>query len=448
MKVLIVGSGAREHALAEKIAESPLVETLYGAPGNPGMETVELRSTGLQLEPVRISVSDICGLRLFAWCVGVNLTVVGPEVPLALGIVDRFLEWGLPIVGPTMAAAKLEASKVFAKRFMWEHGILMARGVIPPTFEIACASIRDLFRHEQGPLFVKADGLAAGKGAFYCSTEARAIEVAHSLMVEKVLGEAGQAVVIDRCLFGDEVSVHILTNGTEWWWLPVAQDYKRLTDDPTSSMTGGMGTISHESLLSRACVEEVAHTIIEPTLKGMRERGTPYRGVLYVGLMVVKGKPYVLEYNARFGDPEAQVILPRICDDIVPYLCRIADRPPGDERALPFCGDVTLPPTTFLPHAHVSVVLASEGYPQAKSYSRYPIEGLDAANALEHIRVYHAGTIRGSDGRLFTFGGRVLGVDGEGDTLEEARDRAYTAVEKIYWPGMLHRRDIGGRIYA
>jgi len=448
MKVLVIGSGAREHALAAKIAESPFVETLYAAPGNAGMETVTLRSSGFLLEPVRMEVSDIDGLCSFAQCVGIDLTVVGPELPLALGIVDRFLEWGLPIVGPTKAAARLETSKIFAKQFMWSYGIPTAHGAVAYDMAVALGYIHDHFRTYGTPLVVKADGLARGRGSFVCRSEDAAVHVARALVEEGTLGEAGRSVVLEHFLYGEEISVHILTNGTDWRWLPVSQDYKRLTADPESPMTGGMGAISPVSACWNPVLEhKTAHLIIEPTLSKMRECGMPFQGVLYVGLMIVQEKspePYVLEYNVRFGDPEAEAILPRVRGDIVPYFCSVASRPRDVACSLPFVGEVTSQPIEFSPRHCVCVVLTSAGYPGAAiHHGHHLIEGLDIVATLSDTHVYHTGTVRGNDGRFQTLDGRVLSIVGEGDTLDSARGSAYTAVEKIHWTGIQYRLDIG-----
>lgn len=446
MKILVVGRGAREHALVAKIAESPLVESLYAAPGNAGMEEVRLARGGT-LKCVRISSDDVSGLRLFAKSVNVDLTIVGPEVPLSLGIVDTFLDWGLAIVGPTRAAARLETSKIFAKRFMWERGIPTVRGSVAFNVHAALEYIHDHFRMYNTSLVVKADGLARGRGVFICRSEEQAAHTACALMEEGVLGDAGRAIVLEHFLIGEEISVHILTNGTDWWLLPVAQDYKRLTAKPESPMTGGMGAISPvPRVWSVGLAQKISRSVIEPTLSGMRTLGMPYRGVLYVGLMIVEEKspePYILEYNARFGDPEAQVVLSRVRNDIVPYFCRIAARPDDETYPLLPIDEATSQPVEFSSRRRVCVVLASEGYPDAAEYHRYPIEGLEAAAALPHTHIYHAGTIRGGDGRFYTFGGRVASVVGEGDTIEDARERAYTAVDKIHWTGMQCRRDIG-----
>ncbi|MDP3734906.1 MAG: phosphoribosylamine--glycine ligase [bacterium] len=452
MKILIVGSGAREHALAAKIAESPLVETLYAAPGNAGMEMVTLRSSGFSLEPVHIQASDINGLCSFAKCVSVDLTVVGPEIPLALGVVDRFLEWGLPIVGPTMAAARLEASKIFAKQLMWGLGIPTASGAVFCGDDVCLASVlgyaEEHFRRVKGPLVIKQDGLAGGKGVTIVRTPEEAEASIRAHLEEWRFGDGGRGLVLEKYLGGEELSFHVVARGEEFVVLPTAQDYKFLYASAEDGalgdnwMTGGMGAYAPVRITA-ALYKKIIDRIVRPTLAGMSARRTPFNGVLYIGLMIVEDEPYVLEFNVRFGDPEAQVILPLIPGDIVPLLLACASGRrflTGEYREL---ASFVLPGGESSGYA-VCVVLTSDGYAKEKKHGRHVIAGLDVVATLPHTRVYHASTVRGSDGGFQALdGNRVLSVVGEGDTHEDALERAYTAVEKIFWPGMYFRRDIG-----
>jgi phosphoribosylamine--glycine ligase len=419
MKILVVGSGGREHALVWKLAQSPHVSKLYCAPGNAG--------TRQQAEHVPIAADDILGLHAFALEQRLDLTVVGPELPLALGITDVFAKNNLCVFGPSKAAAQLEASKAFAKTFMWGHGIPTANAVICDDL----AAAEDHIRQYQGRLVVKADGLAAGKGVTVCQTPEQALQAVRLAMQEHVFGAAGNRVVLEECLEGEEASFHVLVDGEHVLPLASSQDHKRAYDDDQGPNTGGMGAYSPAPVLSAALHEQIMADIITPTVQGMARRGTPYRGVLYTGVMIVGNQPYVLEYNARFGDPETQPLLVRLADDLLPLLDGAARGRLAGLRA------------EFLPEAAVCIVMASGGYPE--EYEKgLPITGLDRAVRSPHAWVFHAGTDV-HDNRVVTSGGRVLGVTARAASIASAIERAYHTAEQIQWSGVHYRRDIGYR---
>lgn len=419
MKVLVVGSGGREHALAWKLAQSPHLDALYCAPGNPG--------TGSLARNVAIAPDDIAGLRSFARDERIDLTVVGPEAPLALGITDEFEAEGLRVFGPTRAAAQLESSKIFAKRFMREAGIPTASAV---TFDDYAAAESHVRGHA-GPLVVKADGLAAGKGVSVCLNQHEALLAVRQSMQEGVFGEAGRRVLLEEYLDGEEASFHVLVDGRNVVPLATSQDHKRAYDDDQGPNTGGMGAYAPAPVVGDDLRERILRDIVMPTVNGMAARGTPYRGVLYVGLMIVENRPYVIEFNVRFGDPETQVLLMLLDGDLLPLLHDAARGRLGNEGA------------RSLPGFAVCVVMAAQGYPGA--YARgAPITGIEAAARQPNAQVFHAGTGE-QDGRLVTNGGRVLGVTAHASGIAEAIDGAYRAVECIQWPGRHFRRDIGRR---
>lgn len=419
MNVLVVGSGGREHALVWKLAQSPLVETLYCAPGNPGCQQLA--------EPVAISETDIAGLCRFAQERRIDLTVVGPELPLALGITDVFAEHGLRVFGPSQAAAQLEASKTFAKTFMQAHGIPTAAVEIFDDIDSARAYIRQ----HNGSLVVKADGLAAGKGVTVCHTREEALEAVHLAMVERVFGEAGDRVLLEAFLPGEEASFHVLTDGERILPMPTSQDHKRVFDNDQGPNTGGMGAYSPAPVITDALQARILDEIVEPAIRGMASRGTPYRGVLYTGLMIVDGDPFVVEFNVRFGDPETQPLLVRLDEDLLPLLDSAAQ------------GGLEDRPLAITPDAAVCVVMASEGYPG--SYPKgLPVEGLERAATEEQTWVFHAGTAWQAD-QITTNGGRVLGVTARGASVATAIERVYHAISGITWPGVQYRRDIGYR---
>jgi len=312
VKVLVVGSGGREHALAWKLAQSPHITKLYCAPGNAGSRQ--------QAENVPIAVDDIAGLRSFALEQAIDLTVVGPELSLALGITDAFAECHLRVFGPTQAAAQLETSKAFAKQFMWAEGIPTAEAAIFDDMAVA----QDYIRWHDGPLVVKVDGLAAGKGVTVCQTREEALRAVQQAMQAKVFGDAGRCVVLEEFLAGEEASFHVLVDGEKVLPLAAAQDHKRVYDEDRGPNTGGMGAYSPVPVITAALHQRIMSEIIQPTVRGMAARGTSYRGVLYAGLMIVDERPYVVEFNARFGDPETQPLLVRLHNDLLPLLDGVA----------------------------------------------------------------------------------------------------------------------------
>ena len=419
MNVLVVGSGGREHALVWKLAQSPLLQNLYCAPGNAGCQQLA--------EPVAIAETDLPALCRFARERHIDLTVVGPEIPLALGITDVFGEHGLRVFGPSQAAAQLESSKAFAKSFMQDLGIPTAAAVIVNDIVTAEAYIH---QHE-GPLVVKADGLAAGKGVTVCHTREEALEAVHLAMVQRVFGEAGDRVLLETFLPGEEASFHVLTDGERILPMPTSQDHKRAFDNDLGPNTGGMGAYSPAPVITDALQKRILAEIVQPAIRGMAARGIPYRGVLYTGLMIVDGDPFVVEFNVRFGDPETQPLLVRLDEDLLPLLHRAAQ------------GTLEDRPLSITPDAAVCVVMASSGYPG--TYRKgLPVEGLEQAAAMENTWVFHAGTARQAD-QITTNGGRVLGVTARGASVATAIERAYHTLSCISWPGVQYRRDIGHR---
>jgi phosphoribosylamine--glycine ligase len=422
MRVLVVGGGGREHALAWKLARSPRVTALYAAPGNPGIAEVA------ECVPVRADALD--ELVALVERERIDLTVVGPEVPLILGLADRLAARGRPVFGPTRLAAELEGSKVFAKRFFARHGIPTARF---ETFAEAGAA-RDFVRALGGRAVVKADGFAAGKGAVVCDDVAAADRAIGDMLERRVFGEAGARVVVEERLEGEELSFFVLTDGERVCPLAAAQDHKAAFDGDRGPNTGGMGAYSPAPVLDDALTRRILDTVIRPTVRGMATEGRPYRGVLFAGLMLTAEGPKLLEYNARFGDPECQVLLARLADDLVPVCQAVAEG-----RGLPDA-------LAWRAEAAVCVVLASGGYPGSYK-TGYPIAGLEAAAARPGVTLFHAGTAR-EDGRLVTGGGRVLGVTALGAGVPEAIAAAYAAVADVGFEGMHYRRDIGGRALA
>lgn len=431
LKVLVVGSGGREHALAWALSRSPRTKQVYVAPGNAGTEWSENpKSTGLQpraaSQNVLISAEDILALLKFAEREQIDLTVVGPEVPLSMGIVDDFHAAGLRIFGPTKAAAQLESSKAFAKQFMKQHGIPTAEYGAFTDFEAARQFVHDFGK----PVVVKADGLAAGKGVIVCDDVAQAENALRRIMLDQEFGAAGRTVVVEERLEGEELSVLAFCDGKTTVMMPPARDHKRVFDHDKGSNTGGMGAYCDEtSQLTPHLLDEINTTIFKPVLAGMAAKGTPYIGVLYAGLMLKGKKLKVLEFNCRFGDPETQVILPRLhWDTDLPYLIGACSE-----------GNLLYRPANWNSEAVATIVLTSPGYPG--SYPKgLPISGLD--DVPDDVMVFHAGTAK-KDGQIVTNGGRVLNVTAMGNTLEEAVNRAYAGVEKIHFEGMHYRKDIG-----
>ncbi|MDX1545542.1 MAG: phosphoribosylamine--glycine ligase [Rhodothermales bacterium] len=421
MKILIVGSGGREHALARALARSNRQPELLIAPGNAGTEPL---GRNIALPP-----SDLAGLLALATEEAVDLTIVGPELPLVEGIVDAFEAAGRAIVGPSAHAARLEGSKAFAKRFMVRHGVPTAAHRTFTNLEYPEAVA---YLEAQGaPIVIKASGLAAGKGAIVCSTREDARAALDRIMVGRAFGAAGDKVVIEEFMEGEEASVFVLTDGETYRLLAPAQDHKRIGEGDTGPNTGGMGAYAPAPLVTDALLDRVRHEIVEPTLEGMRAEGFPYRGVLYVGLMIQEGRPRVVEYNCRFGDPEAQVVLPLIETDLAELLDALAS------------GRLESVDLARRDGAAACVVMASGGYPGAYEKG-VPIRGLDEAEAVPGVQVFHAGTCR-RDGQVLTNGGRVLGVTALAADLPDALERAYRAVDLISFDGAQYRRDIGYR---
>ena len=424
MRVLIVGSGGREHALAWKLAQSPRLSALFAAPGSDGMVSL---ATCL---PVA-SALDADALIAHAAAQRIDLVVVGPEDPLAAGLADRLRAAGLAVFGPSAAAAQLESTKAFARAFM------ARRGIPHPRFEV-CTELpaaERAVRARAGRCVVKADGLAAGKGVAVCSSEAEALAALGEMMGARRFGEAGARVVIEDVLVGEEASYLVVTDGERVVPFAPAQDHKRALDGDRGENTGGMGAYAPAPLVSEAVEKRVLEEIVHPTLRGMRAEGAPFSGVLYVGLMIdPAGAPSVVEFNCRFGDPETQVILMQMEGDLLPLLDGAA-RGRLDE-ALRIRGE----------GAAVCVVLASGGYPREFAKGKR-ITGLGAAEQLPGVVVFHAGTKRSGEG-FVTNGGRVLGVTARGASFAEARERAYAAADLIAFDGKQLRRDIGARVLA
>ncbi len=422
MRVLVIGSGGREHALVWKLRQSPRISALYCAPGNAGIAE--------EAECVPIAADDVKGLLRFAEERHVDLTVVGPELPLTLGLVDRFTAAGLGAFGPTAAAARLEGSKAFTKELLrHEH--------VPTAFFGVFGDPDDAARYVKevgAPVVVKADGLASGKGVFICPTVAEALEAVDELMRARLLGDAGSRVVVEEFLEGEEVSFMALTDGTTVLPLAPSQDHKRALDGDRGPNTGGMGACSPTPIVTPALQDRILREIMEPVVRGLARQGVRYTGVLYAGLMVQDGHAKVLEFNVRFGDPEAQALLVRLRSDLLELIERACD------------GRLAGATIDWDARAAVCVVLAAEGYPGAVERGRR-IEGVEALRAWQGGKVFHAGTKR-PDGALVTDGGRVLGVTALGDTIEQAVTEAYAAVARISWPGMHYRRDIGQRALA
>ena len=420
MRILVVGSGGREHALAWALHRSPSSPELFIAPGNAG--TLDLGHN------VPIEAADVDALLAFAQREKIDLTVVGPELPLVNGIVDRFEAADLPIVGPSAAAARLEGSKAFAKSFMHRHGIPTASYRIFQRSEKADA-LRYLDRID-APVVVKASGLAAGKGAVVCGSHDEARKALREMWDEDSLGDAASEVVIEECMSGEEASVFALADGLDYVVFAAAQDHKRVGEGDTGPNTGGMGAYAPAPVVTERIMEKVRSTVIEPTLAGMESDGTPYRGFLYVGLMISGEDARVIEFNCRLGDPEAQVVLPLLDYDVVELFYRQATHRLGGVEVGTVSG------------AAACVVLASEGYPGAYPKGRR-IEGLDAASSVDDVVVFHAGTRMDEQRHVVTAGGRVLGVTAIGSDLQEALDKVYRAADQIRFDGCHYRRDIG-----
>lgn len=425
MKVLVVGGGGREHALAWKLAQSPRADTVFCAPGNAGTAG----EAGLPIENVDLPSTDTARLVAFARDNGVGLTVVGPEAPLVAGLVDALQDAGLRAFGPSKAAAELEGSKVFCKE-------LLRHGDIPTgefhVFRTAEEATSFLNERESQPLVVKADGLAAGKGVIVCDDREQALDAVRRIASEKEFGDAGSRLLIEERLHGQEASILAITDGRSIVTLPAAQDHKPAYDGDRGPNTGGMGAYCPTPLVDDHLMRRVEEEVLVPTVHHMKRKRRPFRGVLYAGLMLTKGGPKVLEYNVRFGDPECQPVLMRLKSDLLTLLeCATDGR--LDEA----------PPLEWDPRPAVCVVMASEGYPGAYEKG-YTITGLDRAAEVPNTKVFHAGTAT-INGDVVNVGGRVLGVTALGDTVPAAKLAAYTAVKAIRWRGAWCRKDIADK---
>ena len=419
-KILVVGQGGREHALVWKLAQSPGLDKIYAAPGNPGI--------GSLAECIDIAADDIDQLLAFALQAEISLTVVGPEVPLVNGIVDRFRAAGLAIFGPSAAAARLEGSKVFSKNLFKKYGIPTARYEVFHDMEAAKQYARTYTDAGQA-VVIKADGLAAGKGVVVAASQDQAESAIASIMLDKNFGSSGDQVVVEECLSGEELSFFAIADGQDFIPLLSAQDHKRVFDNDEGPNTGGMGAYTNPPLYTTALHQQIMEEVIRPTVNAMRAEGCPYQGVLYAGLMITAQGPKVLEYNARFGDPETQVLMPMIKGDLLPVLEAAA------------AGSLKGHAVEINPGACVCVVLAAGGYP-ADYQKGQVIEGLE--DLAEETIVFHAGTAW-QEGRLVTNGGRVLAVVSRGDTIADAISRVYQEVAKLNFENMHYRRDIGQR---
>jgi phosphoribosylamine--glycine ligase len=425
MRILVIGSGGREHALLwalQKTSSQPL--ELFCAPGNAGIAQIS--------ECVPIGALDVTGLAAFSEQASIDLTFVGPEAPLAAGIVDKFESRGLRITGPGREAARLESSKAFAKDFMRRHCIPTARYRIASSANEAIGILRSgEFGGEDVSVVVKADGLAAGKGVVVASSRAEACKAVNDLLGGTATADAMRRMVIEEALSGREASLLLFSDGQDFRLMPAARDHKRIGENDTGPNTGGMGSITDASVLDDVMLDRVVREIVEPTLEGAREDGCAFRGVLFIGLMLTSEGPQVLEYNVRFGDPEAQAILVRLQSDLAEVFEAIANQR-LNEVDVKWSND-----------SSACVVLAAQGYP-GKPETGARIDGLDRAARRESVFLFHGATSRANDEWL-TAGGRVLGVTATGPTLDIALSRCYQAVSDIHWDGMHYRRDIGAR---
>jgi len=419
VKILVIGSGGREHALTWKIAHSPRVSKLYCAPGNAGIEQVAIC--------VPIQADDIAGLKAFVVQEGIDLTVVGPEAPLALGIADEFRKAKLKIFGPTKNAARLEASKIFSKDVMAQAKIPTARS---QSFDKPVEALAYVEQHEL-PVVIKADGLAQGKGVIIAMTREQARHAIVDLMEKAVFGQAGKQVLVEQFLDGEELTIMAFTDGKAIAPMLPAQDHKRVGDGDTGLNTGGMGAYCPAPLGTPELRAQVVKEVLQPVVDTMVRIGCPFQGVLYAGLMIVKGKPYVLEFNARFGDPETQVVLPLLKTDLVDVVEAVAEHRLDQLKV------------EWHDRSAVCVVMTSGGYP-GPYQTGVPITGLPEPISSQAVLVYHAGTKR-DQGAVVTAGGRVLGITGIGEHLTDAAKRAYEQVRSISFPGCHYRTDIAHR---
>lgn len=418
MRVLLIGSGGREHALAWKINRSPRLKKLYAAPGNPGIGEIA--------ECLAADTADVRAIAALAESINADLTVIGPEAPLVAGVAEAFADRGLRVVAPSGKAALLEGSKIFAKQFMQRQSIPTARFTVCESPETARAA----FESFSLPVVVKADGLAAGKGVRIAQDREEFEGAVDTMMVDRVFGDAGTRLVIEECLVGREASLMLFTDGRDFRIIAPAQDYKRVDDEDQGPNTGGMGSFSTPGLIDDMLLSRITREIVEPTLDGMAKETAQFAGVLYVGLMLTADGPRVIEYNVRFGDPETQSVLVRLDSDLLDIFESVVERHISEQQPV------------WSSDSSVCVVAASKGYPGIFESGK-PIEGLDQAKLVDGVEVFHAGTKKDETGRLLTAGGRVLGITARAASLEQARANAYEAVSRINFENIHYRRDIG-----
>jgi phosphoribosylamine--glycine ligase len=416
MKILVIGSGGREHAIVWKLTQSKNVEKVYCAPGNGGISKLA--------ECIDIKVEDIKGLIDFVKNNKIDVTVVGPELPLVLGIVDEFQKNGLKIFGPSKSAAQLEGSKVFSKQLMWKYKIPTADGKIFTDARLAI----DYIKSHKVPIVIKADGLAAGKGVIVAKNVEEAVLAVSDIMEKKIFGEAGSKLLVEECLEGEEVSILAFSDGKNVIPLVPSQDHKRIFDNDKGPNTGGMGAYSPVPVMNEELQFKILKEVLEPTVKAMANEGHVYKGILYAGLMLTKNGPKVLEYNVRFGDPETQAVLPRMTSDLLDPIIGIIN------------GDISRCNVSWTKEACICIVIASGGYPD-KYEKGFEINGLDS---VTEAIVFHAGTKTEND-KIVSAGGRVLGVTALGNTVDEAVKKGYSAVSKINFKNMQYRKDIAHR---
>ncbi len=419
MKVLVIGSGGREHALVWKLSQSPRVDKIFCAPGNAGISEMAVC--------LDIKADDIGALVNFAKYEWIDLTVVGPEAPLTAGIVDAFVKEDRRIFGPGKMGAQLEGSKVFAKEFMLKYGIPTAEHKTFTSYLHA----EEYIRLKGAPVVIKADGLAAGKGVFVAANVEEAIEALKLIMKDRVFGSAGNKVIVEQCLKGEEASFMILTDRKTFIPLATSQDHKTVFDNDKGPNTGGMGAYSPAPIITKSLETEIIKNIIKPVIKGLLKERINYRGIIYAGLMICDGKPYVLEFNCRFGDPEAQPVLMRLESDLFDALKAASEGKLQDVKL------------SWKNDASVCVVLTSKGYPSSYEKGK-PIKGLDSLKNRDDLMVFHAGTSV-NDEKIVTSGGRVLGVTALGKDIKTAKENAYNAIKKIHFEGIHFRKDIGDK---
>ena len=417
MKILVIGSGGREHAIIWKLAKSPLVKKIYCAPGNAGISE--------QAECLEVKVDDFSSLLKIAHSKGIDCTIVGPEIPLSLGIVDLFEEKGYPIFGPHRKAAEIESSKVFAKQMMNKYNIPTAYSEVFDDYEKAI----DYLKTQSFPLVIKADGLAAGKGVIIASNKSDAEQALTHIIKEKRFGEAGRRVLLEEFLSGEEVSMLVFSDGKHILPMVTSQDHKKIGDNDVGLNTGGMGAYSPVPFFSEEDIEIVLNKVFQPTISGLEREGIIFKGVLYAGLIITDHGPKVLEFNARFGDPETQVILPGLETDLMEVIQATID------------GKLNQIELSWNEQPAVCVVMASQGYPGEYEQNK-KITGLEELKHRDDIVVFHSGT-REKDGHIVSAGGRVLGVTAWAGTLKEAIDKAYQSVGKIKFENSYYRKDIG-----